>query len=122
MRVILWRGGFFGEESASFFHSSDKGSFHIRLLAFGRFRDVSHHNNVFDWMNWFCALVLSVATVVFAARTFIFWMIIHDMSKKVAEVTGVVMVFRLRAIDRVKAFVFGIPEGPFESALVVEQH
>ena len=120
MRVILWRGGFLGKEGAFFFHLSNKRDFRIRLLAFGRFGNISHHNDVFNWTNWSHAFVLHTTTVVFAVRTFI-WAIVHDMPEEMAKTTGVV-VFGSRAMDRIKMFMFRIPEGPFESTLVIKQY
>ena len=45
---------------------------------------------------------------------------ISDNHTWYVEMTGVVMIFRLRAINGVKAFLFRIPKGPSESALIVE--
>lgn len=104
------------------FHLGNERGFHIRLFAFRGFRSVCYHDDAFAWMKWSCGFVKLVTTIVLAIKALVFWAIIKDMSKKVADMTRVVIIFRLRAIDRIKAFVFGIPEGPFKSALVIEQH
>ena len=101
---------------------SDERGFYIWLLALGKFRNVSHHDDVFDWVNGSCALVLSATTIVFAVRTFVFQAIVHDVPEEMAKMTGVIVVFRLRVIDGVEAFLFRIPESPSKSALIVEQH
>ena len=94
----------------------------MRLLAFQGFGNVSHHDNMIDRANGSCTFVWGATTVVLALRTFISWTVIHDVSKEVAKSTGIVVIFGSRAMDGIKTFLFGIPKGLSESALIVEQH
>ena len=105
-----------------FLHVSNEGGFHIGLLAFRRFRDVGHHDDVIDGTDGSCALILSVAAVILAARAFVSWAVVHDMPEEVTESTGVVVIFGSRAMDGIEVFLLRIPKGPLESTLVIEQH
>ena len=122
MGIVLRRGRLFSEEGMFFLHASDKGGFCIRLLVFRGFWDVDHHDDTIDRVDGSCALVWGATAIVFAARTFISWAVIHDVSKEVAESTGIVVIFRSRAMNGIEAFLFGIPKSPSKSALIVEQY
>ena len=94
----------------------------MRLLAFRGFGNVSHHDDTIDRANGSCTFVWGATAVVLASRTFVSWTVVHDVSKEVAKLTGIVVIFGSRAMDGIKTFLFGIPKGPSESALIVEQH
>ena len=67
------------------------------------------------------AVVGFVSVVVLAVRTFVSWTVVNDVSKEMTYSTRIVMIFGARAVCRIEASFFFVPESPFQHVLIIEK-
>ena len=92
--------GFFGEEGTFFLEASDEWS-------------IGHHDSAVARTKRSLAVVRLVSAIVFATRAFVSWTIVNDVSKEMTYSARIVVIFGARAMCRVKASFFFVPESPF---------
>jgi len=95
----------------SFLEASDEGGL----------RDIGHHDSSFAGTKRSLAVVRLMSAIVLATRAFVSWTVVDDVSKEMTYSTRIVMIFRARAMRRVKASFFFIPEGPSQGMLIIEK-
>ena len=83
--------------------------------------NIGHHDGALTRMKRSLAVVRFMSTVVLAARAFISWTIVNDMSKEVTYSAGIVVIFGARVMRRIEVSFFFIPPSPFQCMLIIEK-
>ena len=85
------------------------------------FWDISHHNGSVAGTERGLAVVRLMSAIALAARAFVSWTVVTDVSKEMTYSTRIVVIFGVRAMRRVEVLLFFVPESPFQFVLIIEK-